>query len=98
MQGWRVRRRWRQLVWIDRFGYSVIAGFVVTISTLVACTALVDDSPTLPSLPLPSYATTTTLPATTTTVCGPSGVPYSECSASFALHTPTDTVRSSTGP
>jgi hypothetical protein len=38
-----VRRTWRQLPWIDKFGYSVIAGFLVAIVALVSCTVLGRD-------------------------------------------------------
>lgn len=97
-----MRDRWASLEWIDRFGYIVIVAFVVAIVVLAACASLNHDSPpTLPSLPLPSYASTTTVPPPTTLLdCGPR-VPPKDCQASRATSTVNELVRRSqrhTGP
>lgn len=97
MRGCRVRERWSALVWIDRFGYAVIVCFVVAIVVLAACTSLNRDEPTLPSIPLPSYASTTTEPPPTTALdCGPR-VPPSNCPGSQVTLTVNEAVRRSTG-
>jgi hypothetical protein len=51
---WRVRRRWKDLEWIEKFGYGCYAGFVTVIVTLVimlvlnGCGLAVEQGPTLP--------------------------------------------------
>lgn len=69
-----MRRRWRDLEWIDRFGYTVSALFLIAIAllvmaSLVACDGISPSGPTLePLRPFPTSTTTaTTMPSTSTT-------------------------------
>ena len=45
-----MRRRWRDLEWIERFGYTVMAGFAVVIAALVLALVL-NDGDNGPQMP-----------------------------------------------
>ena len=74
-----MRRRWRDLEWIEQFGYVVMAGFAVTIALLLlammlnGCSLDLDDpGPTLPPLcGSQSVAEGSVPPAPPMTLCGP---------------------------
>ena len=93
-----MRRRWLDIEWIDRFGYTVSAFFGLSIIGLVACAAMNDDpSPTLPSMPLASYVTTTTVTSTTILDCG-AQVPADDCADGPGISPPSATLLSSQSP
>ena len=92
-----MRRRWAQAEWIDKFGCTVIAGFVTAIVTLASCSTIGHDDQELPAVPLASFTTTTTVPPVTVLDCGPS-VPPDDCRRAAASDTASDDVRGSTGP
>jgi hypothetical protein len=60
-----VRRRWRDLEWIEQFSYVVLGGFITVALVLAACSTFVidDEPPTLPALPTTTLTTPQRAPA-----------------------------------
>jgi hypothetical protein len=92
-----MRRRWWDLEWIDRFGYTVMTCFGLSILGLVACAAMNDDSPVLPSTPLGTFTVVTTVPPPTVLDCG-AQVPADDCADGPGISTTTSTLLASQSP
>ena len=81
------QRRWRELEWIDRFGYTVGAGFLAGIVTMAlvvmlnGCSDAERPPTTLPPIPAATMTTTTIAGVLT---CGPQEPP-SDCSGVISL-------------